>query len=1489
MNKLIENLKRLRETREKEIFRKRIFKILSILLLLFTVVLFKLPALTLTEKNLNTYNPSSSIENVTDSSQSLLEGTSIPSTTDNSQSDTSIKDGNLQGDASKASNDNTKSTTDPIKEKSPNENNFLKGGKLTSATNYFNVSVDYSEGTFKENVKLVVADINDSKFDNKIKNIIREGKKSLTQSYSVDIAFQNQAGEEIEPLKPVQVTIQTKNILKKTLLQDDWELYHFIENDTSKVEDLTSETSTNMNETSSGQLTSLSFNSDSFSTYTIAGTSIKDFSPYLTAAIASNSIYSSDTKILTTNLDLAFQIPKTDLTVDNKYTILLPQDTSWDTGVQVNTDYKVKDGGVDAYSFKFVSDGTNKYIVVTFDPTYIANSGPTVKGDLYYKATSGVTYRDSSGNYNIPFSNSVNLTISSGTITNTITQPVNDINNEKKGSISYEGDSAYLNYSVTIWSDKGTIDPIVFSDQIQQSGVTFQPLEIVSVVRSDYQYWYTEAGINSQTISVSPKITNSTTSPSFDLNLPKLNAKQKYIITYRYKVSNFSSVNSTNITNTIMTKSGSVTSPQASPVTLTLDRNKVEKTANYDPRTNKITWTVVVNSLNNDINGAILSDSMLKSADSILINGNSSSIGSGYILNKSNGTVSFTSVSNGINTGKYTIVYTTDAGSVPSGWIDQQKTVSNTATFTDNGEVKTASASVKTGTGNPGGIEKTFKGMSPTTKPDIKELSWQVAISMPSTGVIPSGAQFVDNLQGANGTNNAVHYYTWDQLNKINQELTKIFGANNYTLEAQQFDWQYIPYSLATSTQIFQSFKFTLNKDFISASSVTLNYTSTINKADVTTFSNTISSSGHTSTSNYKYEEISKITKMDGSQTAYDGMTNEYVSKDTSNTIEKDGTIIWVVKLILDDTTMKVSLTDTPPDGLMLTGFSYGNGTYNINESSFDIVNNTISWNNPYYFGSFGTTKNISVVGNIDNTGKITVNFNSLNGSSIKSILGGSSTLYAKFVFKPKTIPLDQNLVTTYTNSAEATLDGKSVGSDSQTQTITQKPGNKLSKSGVWDNNNREVNYNLVINPDSQDLAAGQASFIFKDTLTYQEDLSTNLNYELQQDSVQLIDSNGQIVDKNLWSWKVEKTKDASGKYYSIITASIPNFNKYTLKYTYNVYRNVPSTDSSSLTVSNSAEIQGLTTGETSTSTPIYWRQVDAGGTISSDKSFTVTKVDSVNYGIVLPNSVFESRDSITDTSIAEYTTGSDGTFKITSADFGTSLKYATNRMYYIVEKTPPSGYVLPTNLTKYYFYYSTDSVKPIELQNEINQHPNAVNLAVQGKQTYIENEKEPDSTSITINKLWKDSNGENTTRVSSEITVSLHQVAKDSSNATISDIIYGEPIVISNSTNWSQKIENLPLRGTYNNTSVSYYYYVQEEPVQGYETTYSNTANSSSRSEDILSQGDEIIITNKAIKEYVLPETGGIGNWIYYFAGFVTIVISFIGIIKVVYLNKKG
>ena len=1483
MKKLIGNLERLRNIREKEATWKKIAIFISIILFLATLIILKLPGLTLTSEKIGNDIQNSTMNN----NSGVPQSSSISET--KSTIDNTIKISSSEG-IEKKSESKVSREESVVESKdtgsSNKERSFFNASSFTASTNYFNISVNCDGNSFNEEVSLKASEVKDTQFANKIKNTISGEKESLTQSYSVDISFVNKNGMEVEPLKQVDVEIQPKNILRKTLLQSDWRLYHFINNDVNKIEDITENSSTQLDEKSSS-LSTITFSSDSFSTYTIAGTTTRDFSPYLSSALASNSTYSSDTKILTTNVDLAFEIPKSDLLVDNRYAILLPSDTSWDSSLQINTDYKVKDGTVDAFSFRFVSDGTNKYILITFDNNYIANSGSVVTGDLYYKAISGITYRDTSENYSIPFSDKVTLSIPSSSITTTSTQPVNDINNEKKGSITYEGDSAYLNYTVTIWSDKGTTDSIVFSDQIQQPGITFQPLQIVSVERSDYQYWYTETGSNVQPITVSPKIINSTDAPSFELSLPKLAAKQKYTITYRYKVTNFSSTGLTNITNSILSKTGGITSQPNNSVTLTLERNKLTKSASYDSASNKITWTITVNSLNNDISGAIMSDDMLKSASSISINGSSSTIGSGYTLNKTNGQISFTSVQSGANTNKYTIVYITDAGSIPSRWNESKNEVTNTATFTDNGEQKSVSTSVQTGEGNTGNLSKSCQGISSTSNSDIKELSWRVTITMPSSGVIPKGTEFVDNLQGANNTNNGVHYYTKSQLDAINLELTNIFGANNFVLSAQQFDWQYIPYNLTNITQFFQGFKVTLLSDFSSDNTVLLNYSSTINKSNVQTFSNTITSSTHSSTVSYKYEDQSKITKMDGTQTAYDGTTNEYISKDTNNTIEKDGTITWIVKLLLDDSTKKVSLTDTPPQGLNLIGFSYGNGTYNINESSFDVSNNHISWNNSYYFGSFGTTKNISVIGNIDSSGNIIVNFETLNGTSLKTILNGSNTLYAKFIFKPTSIPLDQSLVTAYTNTASATFDGNSIGSDSQTQTITQKAGSKISKSGSWDNNNREINYQLSLNPDSQDLAAGQPSYILKDTLTYQEDISTNINYELQQDSVQLVDSTGKTVDKTLWSWKVEKTKDTSGTYSSVIIANIPNFNKYTLKYTYSVFRDVPSTDNSSLTANNTAEIQGFTSGKTGTTTPIEWRQVDAGGTASTDKYYSFTKVDSENYGIILPNTQFESRDSATDSIVTRYITGANGSFKILGAEFGNSSVYNTNRMYYVIEKVAPIGYILPSNGTKYYFYYSTDSIKPSDLQSQLLLHPDAVNLAIQSKQVYVENDKAPQQTSIAINKIWRDSDGNITTRVSSEISVCLHQVAMDSNNQIVFDKKYSDQNIISNSTNWSKTFDNLPINGTYNSSTVSYYYYVVEDPVQGYETTYANSKKDSMDPKQIISQGDTI--TNKSMKFYVLPETGGLGRWAYLALGIVFFIISFIGLsLRVIKVGKE-
>ena len=128
-----------------------------------------------------------------------------------------------------------------------------------------------------------------------------------------------------------------------------------------------------------------------------------------------------------------------------------------------------------------------------------------------------------------------------------------------------------------------------------------------------------------------------------------------------------------------------------------------------------------------------------------------------------------------------------------------------------------------------------------------------------------------------------------------------------------------------------------------------------------------------------------------------------------------------------------------------------------------------------------------------------------------------------------------------------------------------------------------------------------------------------------------------------------------------------------------------------------------------------------------------------------------------------------------------------------------------------------------------------------------------------------------------------------DSNNQIVFDKKYSDQNIISNSTNWSKTFDNLPINGTYNSSTVSYYYYVVEDPVQGYETTYANSKKDSMDPKQIISQGDTITITNKSMKFYVLPETGGLGRWAYLALGIVFFIISFIGLsLRVIKVGKE-
>ncbi len=1410
----------------------RVALVLSVAVVFCTTYLLILPALTVSTDN------SSAVVQSTESDASIAD----ESRQDESSSEVS-QEANNQTESSEVADENT---TDEA-------TNAVGAGTLSAEISDVTVTVTYEDDTFSEPVTLTVSPVSDtSAINDKLTSELSKTKQSLSQAYSYDISFVTASGEEVEPSKDVNVSLAFKNAVESSDLQSGWKLYHFVDNDINNVEDLTDNSDTTINQDGSDSLAGVDFKSDSFSTYTVAGVDYADFSDYIVSGNYKGQpeeVTSGNTKTLTSEFQFSYNIPKLKLEETKYYALELPDNITW-TDVNENEEYSGKDGTTDAYKYRFVQSNGKKYIVITFLESYIANARESVRGDLGYTATIGQTYRKETGDYEIPFTDKVTITVPSSSIDKKEEpqQAQYDVSSNKWGNVTYDGDSAYLNYTVEVSSNKGTKDVVNLTDTLKVDGFKIESFEKLKVIRTNSDW---------STTDVTSGINLNESNGKFTTQLPKLGANQKYTITYRYKISGFPAGKSTYVGNGL-----DVTTPdipnQHKDNQLELYRNKISKSGSYDKKTNKVKWTIIVNENQNDIAGAELKDDMIAKSSDVEISPSegATKTSTGY---------KFTATSGGRNTNKYTITYTTDAGEKPSNWAEAPKTFTNTATITDGGESSSASTTVIGENDNTGGLDKAFKKMEATSNSDIKELTWQSTIKVPGSGKIPSGTEFEDVLRGKDGTNNGEHYFTKAQLDAVYNKLVQVFGSGNFEFnvwESGNSTWQYTPYSQISSDKTYSKYKFKLLKAY-QGSDITLDYRSTINKFTVIYFTNTISSSGFSKEASYKYEETGKVFKMDGNSYAWDGQASEYNTNNTEHEIQKDGSIFWVVKVKLADDTQTVTLTDTPPAGLSLIGFNYGHATYNLDSGDFTVSDGKITWPNPYWSGRYGN--DIDVTGTIDESGAVKVTFTAKNGKTLKEALNNTGTLYAGFFFKTDLSPLDSPITKTYTNKVSATINGTPAGEAEHTQKITVKPGQKISKSGEWKNNNREVNYKLDINPAAEDLAAGKDSYTVTDTLEYQEDLLTNLSYDLKQESVKLYDVNNQEIDRSQWSWTVEKVKDSSGLYKSILKLTVPNKQKLRLEYSYTVSREVGENDQTNLSVKNSAEISGFKSGKTENTVSYTWKKMSTSGTAQTTKYFKLTKVDLQNFSVVLPNAIFEVRENATDKVVATYKTAANGTLNITKDGKEAVNSIGTledGKMYYVTEVQAPSGYQLPENAKRYYFYFSETGVAPLNL-GDLTDLTSAVNLAKQSKQDYVSNTKLPPTTSITVDKKWQKPDGSDTSRTGGSVTVQLKRLSDQ--NPTPVDVENGRRDITYDGGHWSTTFDNLPTVG--DNGEV-YSYYVEEVVPAGYSATYSNGVTDSAKASDVTATSGTITITNKQIKTYNLPKTGGMGVELVLFLG---------------------
>lgn len=710
MKKLRFELTKLIKKRVKDSIIAKIALVLAVFIVFCTTYLLILPALTVSTRS------SSSVIQSTENSSSVA---------DESRQDESSPEVLQKASNQTESSESAANTTDEAAD-------MVAAGTLSAETSEVTVTVTYEDNTFSEPVTLKVNSVSDtSAINDKLTSKLSKTKQSLSQAYSYDISFVTASGEEVEPSKDVNVSLAFKNAVGSSDLQSGWKLYHFVDNDINNVEDLTNKSDTTINQDSSDSATGVEFKSDSFSTYTVAGVTYADFSDYIVSGNYKGQpveVTSGNTKTLTSEFQFSYNIPKLKLDETKYYALELPDNITW-TDVNENEEYSGKYGTTDAYKYRFVQSNGKKYIVITFLESYIANAGESVRGDLGYTATIGQTYRKETGDYEIPFTDKVTITVPSSSIDKKEEpqQAQYDVSSNKWGNVTYDGDSAYLNYTVEVSSNKGTKDVVNLTDTLKVDGFKIESFEKLKVIRTNSDW---------STTDVTSGINLNESNGKFTTQLPKLGANQKYTITYRYKISGFPAGKSTYVGNGL-----DVTTPdipnQHKDNQLELYRNKISKSGSYDKKTNKVKWTIIVNENQNDIAGAELKDDMIAKSSDVEISPSegATKTSTGY---------KFTATSGGRNTNKYTITYTTDAGEKPSNWAEAPKTFTNTATITDGGESSSASTTVIGENDNTGGLDKAFKKMEATSNSDIKELTWQFTIKVPGSGKIPSGTEFED-------------------------------------------------------------------------------------------------------------------------------------------------------------------------------------------------------------------------------------------------------------------------------------------------------------------------------------------------------------------------------------------------------------------------------------------------------------------------------------------------------------------------------------------------------------------------------------------------------------------------------------------------------------------------------------------------------------------------------------------------------------------------
>ena len=1008
---------------------------------------------------------------------------------------------------------------------------------------------------------------------------------------------------------------------------------------------------------------------------------------------------------------------------------------------------------------------TDGKITIEFNEEY-ANSEP-FSGYIEFEGT--VHASDAGDNGNIKFDGT------GGEITIKPNKSQYDLNVSKQASLLSNGQ---VSYTITASSTKGTEGSVNIKDQFVNwdSATGTYNQNSFKIIKKD------QNGNTSQ-VYVSPTINGD----SFTINnLPKLNAGESYEITYTANASSDGKDGSGSLGNTVKATSGKIS--KESGTWTTISSPVVSKHGGYDYNTGKMNWTIMINPDKKNIGGYTLTD---KIQDGL-------TLPNSFTLKKSDGSTETITLPYTFPEGSqdsYTIEYQTDAPKENGNVSNKAKLSKGDQSYETNTQVGVWHRDYA--------LSKSLISSTVSKESKTMNNTWQAYITLPNKEI--SSVVYSDIIQDGTSKDDSdfkgEHYAI---LSTLKQEILtniqlkdqdgNIISNNNLNISIKFYADENKTKEISKDNAHVKAFEVTVKKAdgslFIGQA---LNISSYSTICDLSNaeddvdyhFTNKGIVKNQTSSSSVTYNKPKKVVKQGYGQAEGDNY-NKYTSgKVNTNYVSQNGKLYYRI-LFTPDSNEQYSFTDNLPKGTTLVETElrsdYKNSPHKDNpadRSSPEAVYYFNDYYEQYYDGDQNNT-DISKYFKYSydkSTNKVTFTFkpgyNRTDGDwqTNRSHPNGTIAIYYAIDITTDDYWDDlKNESKNYSNILE--YEGKK-----QTQhTEVNRDTKNVSKTAKQIENTTNVEYSVVINPAGKNLHPHSDKLVLVDKLEYNNQMTSYLKLstlKLYEYDSSKENNRGHEIDSSRYQVQIDEITHK-------FTITLPDELACVLVYEYDF-------DVGNLNDPYVRNAVSLQEGEYSSTvdTKIDTHHASAG--VVKGK-IIIYKVDSKDYSKKLEGAKFRmwkfntethKWDVVTYQGESVFVTNKDGELIFAQAHENSIL--VSNTLYKFQEVEAPAGYDKEEKIHYFSLYNATenktkqDAIDALNASNisgytglntysDISYLPNNKKISV-----YVPN----DSNSISVKKVWVDSENKHLTNHPSSIKLNLIQNIQTPTGVRVNTHIY--------------------------------------------------------------------------------------------------------------------